>query len=254
MHIKHKSVRNSLGYQRGLLFATWRKIIILVFVCCYSASTAFRTAPDDFEILAASAMKSNAASSLKVSFTAHTTTLLEQRAREGVSVAELNAAMVGDAVATNRENSPWHKIATSRPSITFIRHNEEGFSPPHGLRRPPVSSGKVLINVSLEGVAGTPNPDDFVRRRTTTIPRNAKKILIDAVFESNSKNLILITMPTEVWSCPPDNPTFGFCGTHSVFKQIDQTNSVCSADKMRWECSGITLLEKKDIKNLRRTN
>ncbi|MCJ1232124.1 hypothetical protein MMC14_000073 [Varicellaria rhodocarpa] len=80
--------------------------------------------------------------------------------------------MVRDAVATNLENSPWHKIAKNQPSVTFIRHNEEGFSLLHGLQRPPVSS-------------------------------------VDAVFESDS-NLILITMPTEVWSCLPDNPAFGF--------------------------------------------
>ena len=57
--------------------------------------------------------------------------------------------MVRDAVATNLENSPWHKIAKNQPSVTFIRHNEEGFSLLHGLQRPPVSSGKDLISVSL---------------------------------------------------------------------------------------------------------
>ena len=180
---------------------------------------------DNFEILAASAMESVAASTLKVSFTAHITALLEQRFREGISVAELNAIMVRDAVTTNLENSPWHKIAKNQPSVTFMRHNEEGLSLLHGLERLSVSSGKVLIGVSLEGVAGTPNPDEFVRWLTKDIPANLKKISADAVFESSSK-LILLTIPTEVWSCLADNPAFGFVAhVQSSNLLIDSTTS-----------------------------
>ena len=114
--------------------------------------------------------------------------------------------MVRDAITTQLEHSPWHKVAKDFPSVSFLRHNEEGYRLQQGLQRPPVSSGKVLISVALEGVAGKPDVEKWL---TTDIPGNVKDIRVEAAFDVDSR-LLFMTVPTEVWSCLPANPAFTF--------------------------------------------
>ena len=194
-------VRGALGRTKGRL--------LLIFDCCYSASAALGGAADSQEIFAGSAMESASAASLDTSFTRHIIRLLNENISRGISIAEMNAIMVRDTVMTRLEHSPWHKLARDLPSLSFLRHNEEGYLLQQGLQRPPVSSGKVLISVALEGVAGKPDVEEFKRWLTTDIPGNVKDISVAAVFEVDSR-LILLTIPTEVWSCLPDNPAMNF--------------------------------------------
>ena len=74
--------------------------MLLLFDCCYSASAAFGPATESHEIIASSAMESDAAANLNTFFTRHLITLLNECLSQGNSVAEMNAIMVRDATIT----------------------------------------------------------------------------------------------------------------------------------------------------------
>ena len=65
-------------------------------------------------------MESAAAASLNTSFTRHLITLLNENISRGISVAEMNAIMVRDAVIIQLEHSPWHKLAKDLTSLSFL--------------------------------------------------------------------------------------------------------------------------------------
>ena len=58
--------------------------------------------------------------------------------REDKIPTELYDMMVQDAATTSLEHSPWHKLPKSLPSVSFFRHNEEGYKLQHGLHKLPI--------------------------------------------------------------------------------------------------------------------
>ncbi|PYH72747.1 uncharacterized protein BO88DRAFT_473416 [Aspergillus vadensis CBS 113365] len=170
---------------------------------------------EDIEYLVVSAFRSPAARGIDVSLTRRLIDLLNQVDTE-ITLSQIHAKLT---VHANRPDSqlgliPVHFPAKYKPSITL---RPLGARPRQlrGLRKADdLSDGKVLVTVRISDTTSVPDiVEQCIQCLSESIAEDVADIKIEGVFKfSPDSSLLLLTMPTAVWSMLRHNHSFDFVG------------------------------------------
>jgi hypothetical protein len=151
-------------------------------------------------------MEAPASTSLVSSFTNHLIDILKAKKDVGVTIAEINAMMMQNALKSDLTPLPGMVL----PQIKTPSHYEARFR-----SRSPTIAPRYQVPTekfssrSLAGVATIPSINEFVRWLTTNAPETVSGIKVEAAFPTTS-SCVLLSMPTEVWSCLENSKAFCF--------------------------------------------
>lgn len=174
---------------------------LYLFDCCYATTTVIDG--KESEYLVAASMENIASIHLHISFTRRLIDILVDADGAALNIVTIHALMVKGmtAAGTAMDYTPVHVGANSKPSIVLKRLAGDPSRDAQYHRRLNTSSaGKVLVSLSLEGYGSVPNAMEFQKWLLTNVPANLASVKVEAVFDKDSQ-LILLTLPIEVWDC-----------------------------------------------------
>ncbi|KAL9016099.1 MAG: hypothetical protein Q9185_006535 [Variospora sp. 1 TL-2023] len=177
--------------------------------CCYASTAAIDKT--DNEYLVAAAMENPAGSAIQTSFTQRLIDILVANNGDPQTVASIHASMVSNMKAANTHMSftPVHIAADVKPTIILQRLAKTPKDIQAVKQFDTRAAGKVLISVSLQGKASFPDIREFEKWLLTNMPPNVASVKVEAAFHSSSQ-LVLFTVPHEVWAYLEGNELFKF--------------------------------------------
>ncbi|KAJ9299528.1 hypothetical protein DTO217A2_8124 [Paecilomyces variotii] len=201
--------------------------------CCSAGSAATYDGP---EILAAVGWEQIASSSLAFSFTQTLIDKLRDLNGQPATLANLYSMIFRDCVRSQIGAYPVHIPKKGRPSIVLSRVPGPRSSDPQAaastqnlLRRYGRSEHRVLLSVQFQHDIQRPDVR-WMAWLTNNLPPGllSVDIQIEAYFQGS--NLLLVTVPVEVWTMlPADNSAFNFVGHVSSNNILPQMMSNISS-------------------------
>ncbi len=195
---------------------------LYIFDCCFAATGAVQH--QETEYLAASAMELDATQHQQNCLTHRLTELLKRFKGTPTTLAFYHSHLLAemDHPMHRLDRTPVYVPSFSRPAIV-LETMPQGGSALRDLQTFNISPAKVLVTITLQGRATTPNVQEFERFLLSHVPGDVANIKVEAAFESESQ-VFLVTMPAAVWALLRDDENINFVA-HVKSNNILQTEN-----------------------------
>lgn len=183
--------------------------------CCYAAIAAVDAA--DNEHLVAASMESVTGSAIQTSFTNKLVELLRIMNGAPATIVQIHTELVSNirSANTSMEFTPVHIGAKAKSSICLKSQQIREIKALQALDTK--GAGKVLVSLSLQEKSNLLDVQRFQDWLLSNLPPSLASARVEAVFRSSS-NLILFTIPLEIWDC------LGETGGFQFFDFVDSHN------------------------------